>query len=176
MDDKQRAYSEWLVIRCQQGDKAALHELLRLWRPRYLAYARQRLGDPQPAADVVQDALLGICRNLHRLADGAAFPGWSYTIVDRRCVDWLRRHLRESDVFDVAADSDAIAQNTNTDAALDSSRLLASLKPELASLVRLYYLEELSVREIAEVLAIPVGTVKSRLHQARKLLQDKLEN
>lgn len=176
MDDKQRAYSEWLVIRCQQGDASALHELLRFWQPRFLVYARQRLGDQNVAADVVQEAMLGICRNLYRLADAAAFPGWSYRIVERRCVDWLRKHLREADVFDTEAEPAVAARSENTDAALDSSRLLASLKPELASLVRLYYLEELSVRDIAEVMAIPVGTVKSRLHQARQLLQDSLEN
>ena len=182
MDEKQKSYSEWLVLRCQQNDESALHPLLTMWQGRYLAYANYRLGERHAAQDAVQEALLAICRNLHRLSDPASFPRWSFTILERRCVDWQRKRVRERRVFteqDGSADnwSEADPKDTGeaTDASLDSERLLESLEPELRALVRLYYLEEFSIGDIAEVLQLAPGTVKSRLYYARKQMQQLLE-
>jgi RNA polymerase sigma-70 factor (ECF subfamily) len=175
MDNKEKAFSEWLVLRCQQGQRQALKPLLEMWQARYLAYIQQRLGDPDSARDVLQEALLAICRNLYKLQDPASFPRWSFTIVERRCLDQLRRRYRHRQVF---ADSNSEVEQSaphNPEAALDSSRLLARLPGELASLLRLYYLEGLSLPEIAGIQNIPRGTVKSRLFYARKKLQKLLE-
>ncbi len=175
MDAKQKAYSEWLVLRCQQGDRSALNKLLALWTGRYFAFARYRLGNREAAQDVLQEALVAICRSLHKLADPASFPRWSFTIVERRCVDWQRKqfrdrqHLEQHSVIGEPENSSA-AEVSATDASLDSKRLLSLLAPELQSLVRLYYLEELTISEIAEILDIAPGTVKSRLFYARKKL------
>jgi len=185
MNDKQRIYSEWLVLRSQQGDREALHALLSLWQQRYLLYARQRLGGHEAAQDVVQESLLAICRNLHKLGNPGAFPSWSYRIIERRCADWLRRHLRDKAVFtdnaagveDVTAVEDHQSlHRDNTMAQIDTQRLLDGLRPDLAALLRLYYLEQLSLTEIAAILELPVGTLKSRLHYARKQIKQKLED
>ena len=179
MDEKQKSYSEWLVLRCQQNDESALHPLLTMWQGRYLSYASQRLGDKEAALDAVQEALLAICRNLHRLSDPASFPRWSFTILERRCVDWQRKRVRERQVF---TDHDGrseewtgVDSRAATDARLDSQRLLESLPAELRALVRLYYLEEFSIGDIAAVLQLAPGTVKSRLYYARKQMQQLLE-
>ena len=175
MDNKEKAFSEWLVLRCQQGHRQSLKPLLELWQPRYLAYIRQRLGDPDSARDVLQEALLAICRSLYKLQDPASFPRWSFTIVERRCLDQLRRRYRDREVF--AESGSEVEQSVPHDqeATLDSSRLLAQLPGELAGLLRLYYLEDLSLPEIAEIQNIPRGTVKSRLFYGRKKLQKLLE-
>jgi len=179
MDDKQKAYSEWLVVRCQQGDESALGALLEIWSGRYLSYASYRLSETEAAQDAVQEALVAICRNLYKLSDPASFPRWSYTIVERRCVDWQRKRVREHQVL-TEDDSDAATEfgtdpSAATDADLDSDRLLGSLEPELRALVRLYYLEGLTVSDIADIYQLPTGTVKSRLFYARKKMQEFLE-
>ena len=176
MDDKQRIYSEWLVLSCQQGDRLALTALLKLWQRHYLLYARQRLGSLEAAQDVVQESLIAICRNIHKLSNPGAFPSWSYRIVERRCSDWLRRTVRERDVFKDTDQLPESAQRDGTEAKLDSQRLLDQLDPELAALMRLHYLEQLSLTEISAVLELPVGTLKSRLHYARKQIQQSLED
>lgn len=179
MDEKQKSYSEWLVTRCQQGDSLALRRLLEMWQGRFFAYSRYRLQEKEAAQDALQEALLAICRNLHKLSDPASFPRWSYTILERRCVDWQRKRVRERQVFadqDIG-DPDSTLSGTfaSTDAHLDSARLLEQLNPELKALVRLYYLEEFSIADIAEVMQLPPGTVKSRLFYARKQMQQLLE-
>jgi len=178
MNAKQKAYSEWLILRCQQGDEPALSELLKIWHGRFFAYARNRLGDSQAAQDACQEALLSICRNLHKLGDPASFPRWSYTIVERRCVDWQRKRIRDREILrsENEATEQAVASDSrsSTDASLDTERLLAILEPELRALLRLFYLEELSVEELAAVYELPRGTIKSRLFYARKKLQEQL--
>lgn len=179
MDEKQKAYSEWLVVRCQQGDESALGALLELWCSKFLSYASYRLSEREAAQDAVQEALVAICRNLYKLSDPASFPRWSYTIVERRCVDWQRKRVRERQILaedDTETAGQAVTDASEaTDADLDSHRLLEILEPELRALVRLYYLEELSVSDIVKIYKLPSGTVKSRLFYARKKMQEFLE-
>jgi len=179
MDEKQKSYSEWLVARCQQGDESALGALLEMWGGRFLSYASYRLNEKHAAQDAVQEALVAICRNLHKLSDPASFPRWGYTIVERRCLDWQRKRVRERQVL-TEDENEAAARvgadvSAATEASLDSDRLLDILEPELRALVRLYYLEELSVGDIAQIYELPSGTVKSRLFYARKQMQNFLE-
>ena len=172
---KQRVYSEWLVIRCQQGEASAYRELVTRWHPRYLSFARNRLGNAEVTRDCVQEAWLTISKRLFTLQDAAAFPKWSYRILERRCIDWLRKtRLERESVVTSDVDMSAFPQPDNGEALaaeIDVAQLLRQLDPRLAIVVRLSYLEELPVRDIAEILAIPVGTVKSRLFYARQLVK-----
>ena len=177
---KHQVLSEWLVIRCQQGEASAYQQLVTLWHPRYLSYARNRLGHTEVARDCAQEAWLTISNRLFTLQDAAAFPKWSYRILERRCIDWLRKtRLERESVVTTDADSLVSSQADNDEALtaeIDVAQLLRQLDPRLAIVVRLSYLEELSVREIAEILAIPTGTVKSRLFYARQLIKKLMDD
>lgn len=182
--EKTRALSEWLVIRSQHGDRKALEALIQLWQERYFLYSMRRLGDRDAARDVTQNALLSICRSVKQLKDPGTYPSWSYRIVERRCTDWLRKTLRERKTIEHnnASLDQAIDESTNvsdendhTDARISIRKLLENLDPMIRSLLQLYYLEELSVSEISDILKVPKGTVKSRLFYARKLLASKID-
>lgn len=176
---KEQAYLEWLVIRGQQGDSGAFNTLVRHWQPRLAAYALTRLGDRDAAQDVSQEAWLTISRKLHSLKDPAAFAGWSFRITERRCHDWFRRSYRQREApwqeqevpWQDGGVTDPVGHGS-AEATLDVARVLKMLDPRLAIVLRLYYLEELAVSEIAGVLDIPAGTVKSRLYYARKFVND----
>lgn len=174
--EKTRALSEWLVMRSQQGNREAREALLELWQERFYLYALRRLGSSEVARDVTQEALLSICRNLARLKDPVAFPSWSYRIVERRCVDCLRKILREREIIDTGKELPDVAAPESQESDAEVTSILATLEPEIRSLLQLYYLDELSVAEIATILDIPAGTVKSRLFYARKLLADKVDS
>ena len=173
--EKERAFSEWLLMRSQQGNREAQNSLLALWQERYYLYALRRLGCSDAARDVTQEALFSICRNLGKLKDLSTFPAWSYRILERRCVDWLRKTIRERAVIDTGESVPEIAAPEKPDSGIGLAGLLGSLEPEIRSLLQLYYLDELSVAEIATILDIPRGTVKSRLFYARKLLADEID-
>lgn len=166
-----QAYNEWLVIRCQQGEDEAFTALVELWHRRYYLYALRRLGDRDAALDATQECLLSISRSLGQLSDPATFPKWSFRILERRCVDSLRRKLRDRKLFpEDGAELPEVGSEDGVESSLTVQELLAGLDPRLEIVLRLYYLEELSLDEIAEICELPTGTVKSRLFYARKLL------
>ncbi len=173
---KRDSLNEWLVIRSQQGEKDAFTALVRNWQQRYYLYALNRLKDKEAARDVTQDCLLSISRSLGNLSDPAAYLKWSFRILERRCIDWLRKTIREREVIQQQETLPEIAVNDGNEAKLTVEQLLAKLDSRLAAILRLYYLEAFTVNEIAEISGVPAGTVKSRLFYARKLMMKSLQD
>ena len=174
-DLKQRSFNEWLIIRCQQGERDAFTALVKAWERRYYLYALNRLKDREAAKDVTQDCLLSISRSLATLSDPVAFPKWSFRILERRCIDWLRKTIRERELIQQQENLPDIGFSDDTEDKLNVEQLLAKLDSRLATILRLYYLESLSIDEIAEISDVPPGTVKSRLFYARKLMMKAME-
>jgi RNA polymerase sigma-70 factor (ECF subfamily) len=162
-------FDEALVLYAQAGRREALERLASRWRPRHYAHARRLLGSIDAAADAVQDAWLDIVRGLWRLEEPSRFPAWSYAIVTRRCQDLLRRRRRRAEApLDEAAEPAAPATNPGVE---DVTAGLARLPSEQRAAVALYYLDGFTVAEIAVALAVPIGTVKTRLFHARRTLR-----
>ncbi|PCJ16679.1 MAG: hypothetical protein COA96_18290 [SAR86 cluster bacterium] len=174
-DLKKQSFNEWLIIRCQQGEKAAFTELIKNWEQRYYLYALNRLQDKEAAKDITQECLISISRGLVKLTDPAAFPKWSFRILERRCIDWLRKTIREREVIQRQEQLPEIEVHDGIESKLSVEQLLAKMDPRLATILRLYYLEDLTIDEIADINDVPSGTIKSRLFYARKLMITMLE-
>lgn len=171
--DADRAFTGMLVLMAQQGDRSALERLAARWRPRHYAHARRLLGSADGAADTVQEAWVSIVRSLGRLKEPDRFPAWSYSIVTRRCQDAIRRKVREPNF---AAESDPPDLSASEPAAsADLRRAMAALSPDQRAGIALFYIEGLSVAEIAEALGAPQGTIKTRLFHARRALRRQFE-
>ena len=169
------------MLQCQEGDGDALEALIARWQPRLARLAWRLTGEREAARDAVQDSWLAIVRGLKRLDDPARFRWWAYRIVTNKCADWIRRRsIRRGaakELRDVAASKRDDSLN-QTDSADDAARMLdamAKLLDEQRAVLSLHYLDEMGVREIAGVLDVPEGTVKSRLHHARNRLKEALE-
>src|SRR5262245_56428905 len=158
-------FDEALVLHAQQGRREALDLLAARWRARHYVHARRLLGSAELAADAVQNAWISIIRGLWSLRDPALFPAWSYAIVTRRAQDLMRRVARakESPLADDLAD-ESPKESIPTDTL---SAALKLLPQDQQTAIALFYRDDLSVAEIASALAIPVGTVKTRLFHAR---------
>ncbi|MFK7865289.1 MAG: RNA polymerase sigma factor [Pseudohongiellaceae bacterium] len=172
---KSQGLNEWLVIRSQQGEKQALEELLTYWSKRYLLYAINRLRDREAAKDVTQECLISIGRNIGKLKDPSAYRTWSFRILERRCIDWQRKTIRDRAVVQTRDSIPEIPVNDDLNTELSVEKLLTLLDHRISTVLRLFYLEGLTVEDIAEVSNLPIGTVKSRLFYGRKLLAEKLE-
>ncbi len=162
------------MLQVQCGNRKAWETLLRLWYPMLKRFALARVGHREDAQDAVQEALLKMAAGVGSLRDPAAFPGWAYRIVERRCADQLRyRHKRgqrpagEPVPEGVGVHSD----NASADLFSDMHNALQRLKPDSYLVVHLYYLHDLGLDEIAAITRTPVGTVKSRLFTARQSLK-----
>lgn len=171
---KQRSYNEWLVVRSQQGEIDAFDELIILWQQRWYRYAFNRLRDKEASRDVLQEGLLSLSKSIGKLSDPAAFPKWSFRIIEFRCADWLRKTVREREVFSDAEIPEQATDNNDYDSQaelkLSLNQALTSMDSKLSQVLRLFYLESFSVNDIADIINIQPGTVKSRLFYARKLL------
>lgn len=174
-DTKSQSLNEWLIIRSQQGEKQALHDLLTFWSKRYLLYAINRLRDREAAKDVTQECLISIGKNIGKLKDPAAYKKWSFKILERRCIDWQRKTIRDREVIQTKDSIPEIEIEDKINESLSVEKLLTLLDNRISSVLRLFYLEGLNVEEIAEISNLPKGTVKSRLYYGRKLLAEKLE-
>lgn len=172
---------ELLVLQSQAGDAAALRTLIERWQPRLGRLAWRLTGEREAARDIVQDAWLAIMRGLHRLDDPARFRSWAYRIVRNKCADWTRRRVIRRNAADEICETTAAAcanPSHETDSTGDVARLrdaLAELPNEQRAILSLHYLDGMSVAEIARVLGVPNGTVKSRLYHARNRLKQMLE-
>lgn len=169
MDERSRA--ELLVVRSQLGERASFAQLVHDWHQPVWNYLRRMLGPAHSADDVSQDVWLAVLRGLPRLRTPDRFVPWLFTIARRAVLNQLRATYAEPIPADVVPDT---AAEDPADAALDRAVLVRWLSalplPEREVLV-LFHLGDLSLDECAEVLGIPVGTVKSRLFRARRAVR-----
>ena len=91
-DDLQgRVVDEFLVMRCQAGDRDALSAFVTKWQPPFLRYASVMTRNPDMAKDVVQEAWIKIIRSLPKLRDPLKCPAWAFRIINNQCLDTLRK-------------------------------------------------------------------------------------
>jgi RNA polymerase sigma-70 factor (ECF subfamily) len=174
-----------LIAAACEGDRAALNRVLFDVRPRLLAIAMRIVRNRDDAEDVVQEALLKVCRSLTHFEGRSAFSTWLHRIVVNAALDRLRRHQARRER--VAPDDergqepvDAVEEETpervvsrrETGAAVRGA--LARLSPVHREVLELREFEGESYRDVARLAHCPVGTVMSRLHHARHRLAAEL--
>jgi RNA polymerase sigma-70 factor (ECF subfamily) len=177
------AEDETLVGAAQGGDRAALDALLRRHHDRIHALCRRLAGNEADALDATQEALLAIVKGLDRFDGRARFSTWSYRVATNACLDELRRRKRRPvPVDDIAADGGDLPPDSSprVDAAVTDRMIidhaLQAIAPEFRACVVLRDLCDLNYAEIAEVLDIPPGTVRSRIARGRAALAQLLSD
>jgi len=159
---------ELLVMECQDGSPRALERLVGRWQKRLWRYAYRLTGNAEAAWDVTQESWLGVIRGLSRLNDPARFRPWVYQIVTRKADDWIARNTKtRRRRVETSPEVPERSPGQDGEESDGFRGLLGKLPDHSRTVLALYYLEGLPVAEIARVLAIPKGTVKSRLHTAR---------
>jgi len=159
---------EILVMDCQSGRVKALEILVSRWQKRLWRYAYNLTGDTEAAWDITQDSWLGIIKGLRKLHDPAKFKAWAYRITTNKSIDWIRKSkaVKQISIEEIQDYQHKEKKDTGL------KELLEKLDMRKKAVISLYYFEQLSVPEISAALKIPKGTVKSRLHSARKELKE----
>lgn len=178
MNQKERINDELLVIRAQEGAVEALSELIDRWQDRLWRLAWRLTDDEQAAWDVLQEAWIVISRRIGRLGDTSAFPAWAYRITSNKSRDWIRRRQRMRRADEAYGMRWIEGENGSNHAErhyADLREALGDLSGRDRAILSFRYEDNFSTAEIAEILGIPPGTVKSRLHHARQRLRRFLE-
>jgi RNA polymerase sigma-70 factor (ECF subfamily) len=174
----EKALDEYLAASASIGDRRAMSLLAQRWHRKLLAHAWRLLGDPEAAKDAVQDGWSEIIRGLPRLADPGAFPAWTYRIVSRRCARLIDKARSERRLLEAIEQEPNVCSYQALGPALDAEkvrRAMTNLPAEQRAAIALFHLEEMSVAEVAVALDVPVGTIKTRLMNARRKLRAALE-
>ena len=176
VDGVERSIDEYLVVSARLGDRAAFGRLAARWQKKLLVHAWRLTGDEQMAQDAVQEGWIEIVRGIGRLQDSRAFPAWAYRIVTRRCARLIGRVQRGRRLdAALAAETGAEAGDSGPSTGVDVDlvrRALRRLPAPQQAAVALFYLEEMSIGEVAAALDAPMGTIKTRLMHARARLRE----
>ncbi len=173
-----RAFDGYLVVLAQGGSRDAMNQLARRWTARLLRYASRTVGSSQIARDIVQETWIAAIHALPRLADSSQFPAWMFAIAHRKAIDSIRKSQRSRKLVErsqpESGTAGAPSESEAADQRADLSAAIARLSEDHRAVVHLFYGEDLSVHEIASVLGVPAGTIKSRLFHAREILKHHL--
>lgn len=177
--ERERARDAELVRAGLDGDRGALEQLVEhYWIPVYRA-AYRIVHDAEASADVTQATFLSVFENLHRYDPAYKFFSWIYRIAVNQALDHIRRRQRADEAVqrEIAPPSteDASAALDEAAAGEVAFALIATLPEDYRVVLALRHYAELSYDEMAEVLGIPVKTVRSRLYTARQQLKTALE-
>lgn len=164
-----------LVLRAQSGDRDASEKLWRQSQPLAFRMARRILTDATQAEDAAQESLMEAWRNLSQLRDPAAFPGFLQRIVRKQCDRLTRRPPQERIELSTTPVLDPVEITLYNERAARLRQALDRLPIRERCIIGRYYFDGSAVAEVAAETGEPVGTIKYRLHEARKRLRKELE-
>ena len=169
-----------LVISYRGGNKKALDLLARKWHGKLCAHAYSYVKDWPLAKDVAQDTWSSILGKIHMLRDTDSFGSWATTIASRKALDAISKHKkRRKDVkttfWEERPAIDEI-DDTKEGKIQRIKAIMATLPVDQGMVLRLFYLEEYSLKEIGKITNASVNTVKTRLFRAREKIKKELKN
>lgn len=165
------------VLLAQSGDREALDLLLRRVQAPLYAYVSRLTGDPETAKDVLQETFVRICRKLGWLHAPELFRPWAFRIASREAFRLLKRERRRREVSvpELALEAPPAAEDPVWPGALDLPAVLDGVSPASRAVLLLHYVHEMKLEDVSDVLAIPLGTTKSRLAYGLRCLRRSLD-
>ena len=179
MRDKASIREYLLVLRCQAGDERAFADLFARFGPRTMRHLEGLVG-LDAAQDVQQEVWLTVYRRIRELTNPGAFRTWLFRVTRHRAIDCLRKEQRESELLETAAREARITAEEPHEVASSGAEdpgfkaAMARLSPAQRDVIQLRFWEKMSYLEIALILGCPLGTVRSRIHQAKRMLRQAL--
>lgn len=171
--------SELLLLQYRRGNSGALERLVELWERPLYCYVRHLLNAEEEAKDLTQNIWLNVVRKVRAVRDPAAFPAWLFKVARTHVATHFRgTRLLDPLPEDARAEDASVADANDFSSTLNAEELhwgLSQLSPSHSECLILHFLEGFSVKEVAGITGVSVGTVKSRLHYAKKALREVLE-
>ena len=176
-----------LIHEILAGDDAAFNILVQKYQKSVHALAWRKIGDFHHAEEITQDTFLQVYRKLSTLKEPSQFAGWLYVIANRVCIAWLRKKkptmqsLEDTPMEEIEESSHThyVSEQRETEANAYNAELVKKLLKKLPeserTVMTLYYLGEMTTKEIGNFLGVSANTITSRLQRARKRLQKEQE-
>jgi RNA polymerase sigma-70 factor (ECF subfamily) len=169
------------VRQAKAGDAEAWNTLFRRYQLPLYVYVFELVRDEQASLDLVQDTFIAAVRNISGLREDAKFGGWLFGIAHQKCIQFWRKNRRREFLreefheppadFDDSPDELLIRREQEA----EFMKLVNTLPLPQRSVLLLHFVEDFSLDQIAEIVGLPIGTVKSRLFYAKRALRQTLE-
>jgi RNA polymerase sigma-70 factor, ECF subfamily len=169
---------EALLLRCRSGDPEALEELIRRWEPKLFYYIRRLVACESDAWDVLQQTWIRVLQGIGSLRDAGALAPWLYRVARNAALSHRQSLLARQRWLDreVAIEELAGVEVLEAEWTVeDVHRGMEQLSVHHRDALTLFFLQDLSIEEIAEVIGVAEGTVKSRLFYGKRALREALE-
>jgi len=169
------------VEQARAGSSAAWDVLFRRYQMPLYVYVFEMVRDEQASLDVVQETFINASRHLASLREDAKFGSWLFGIAHQKCIQRWRKQGRERALREEMADAPPVFEDGPLELLLRAEqeaefmKLVNCLPPPQRSVLLLHFMEDFSLEEIAAITNAQLGTVKSRLHYAKKALRKFLE-
>jgi RNA polymerase sigma-70 factor (ECF subfamily) len=179
-DAAKREREMFWVLRAQSGDAEALEELLKAVQEPLYRYVLSMVRESYLAEDILQEVFLRVYRKLRWLREPELFRPWAYRIASRETFRHLKRErqwaeqVRDEAALEVIPAATARDEEFAPELSAQLPSLVARVSPASRAVIVLHYQHEMSLEEVAEVLGIPLGTVKSRLSYGLESLRSQL--
>lgn len=173
MSEADLVLCELLTLKFQGGDRQAAGELVKLFEKPLIYFLRRMVGSEADAWDLMQQTWMTVFQTLTTLRDGRALPAFLYRTARNRALGHLRKKNTDLRMYDEKDLEEMDAGPEETFAAEDAAAVhagLLRLSLPHREILTLFFMEDLSIADIAQVVGIPPGTVKSRLYHAKKAL------
>lgn len=169
------------VAQARAGEPAAWDVLFQRYQLPLYVYVFELVHDEQTSLDLVQETFIAAVQHIGGLRDDAKFGSWLFGIAHQKCIQRWRKQNRDEllrdeiaavpDEYENSPDDLLIRQEQET----EFMELLNQLPPPQRSVLLLHFVEDFSLEEIADITGAPIGTVKSRLHYAKRALRKLLD-
>ena len=161
-----------IVNRCLAGNQSSFGELIARFRGRVFGLCYRMLGQREDAEDATQETFLRVARNLHRWDQDRAFEPWLLTIAGNRCRSRLAKRMRRPGTItlDYPVEDSTVQEKSAELLAEEIAWVLKSVRDDYRQAFMLFHQHGMAYHEIAEQMDIPLGTVKTWVHRARREL------
>lgn len=175
--DREQVEQALLILRSQRGDRQSFEALVQRWEKKLFFFIAQLVDNEEDRWQILQDVWLHVLRNLSTLREPDRFPGWIYTIARNLAMtchreSYSRREIPGGEELLALSDEEERGLHDKIDLVGHGLSRIPLVDREVLTL---FFLDDLSIDQVAEVLKIPAGTVKSRLFKAKKSLREVLE-
>ncbi|WP_335870894.1 RNA polymerase sigma factor SigW [Bacillus sp. 2205SS5-2] len=176
------------IKQVMKGDQNAFAEIVELYKDKVFQICYRMLGNRHEAEDMAQEAFMKAYINIHTFQQNRKFSTWLYRIATNLCIDRIRKKKPDYylDAEVRGTEGLTLYSQVSTDAALPEEEVesmelqetiqkkISNLPEKYRSVIVLKYIEELPLQEISEILDLPLGTVKTRVHRGREALRKQL--
>lgn len=172
---------DFIIKKCKENDSIYQTELFNIYYEKIKRIVNTYFKDPHTVDDVVQNIFIKLFSVIEKYDYKGSFYGWVSRITKNYCVDVIRsrKNVVEYSEYMVGEDYDVYDdeyENIRLEKIKDIKKLAKEMKGKYGLVFNMYYMDEMSHKEIAQKLSINVGTSKSNLHKAKKKIYDKLKN